>query len=416
MKSKALVISKIAVLCYFLNFFCIKILVGTFIPFLTYIFCGFAVLGVAISAYTEPIRFSVDIKCWIGYFLMSFLTIPIAYSKSYAFNGLISHALRLVFIIVIAYICEKEKSIDYAIRLMAITAVACAVSSLLMTEDFSQKLSFSSGAIVSTNDIGSIMAFGCFAILFAFGRGEKSKVYKTIIKMAYIIAAIVVISVAGSRKSILAIFILFAAMFLFCGVDYFKRMTIPRFIGIIVLLTIAFLFVYIYLLPGYEETNLYVRTEGRRAEVTAASDQGRIELYMKAISTFADNIFFGAGFNNFRYINGIYSHSTYAEPLACSGIIGAVLYLGPYVHILVNQIRLSFSKRLNSDSNNRLFQKEMLAFYIMFLFIGIGIPYLYKEIPCVVLAMFVAWQKISFEKFQLKDNNAVTLAKVSVNN
>ena len=137
---------------------------------------------------------------------------------------------------------------------------------------------------------------------------------------------------------------------------------------------------------------------------------------MNAISTFADNIFFGAGFNNFRYINGIYSHSTYAEPLACSGIIGAVLYLGPYVHILVNQIRLSFSKLLNSDSNNRLFQKEMLAFYIMFLFIGIGIPYLYKEIPCVVLAMFVAWQKISFEKFQLKDNNAVTLAKVSVNN
>ncbi len=413
MKSKALVISKIAVLCYFLNFYFIRILTGSFVPLGTFIFVSVALLGVLISAYREPVRFSVDIKCWIGYFLMSFLTIPIAYSKSYAYNGLVGYLQRLLIIIVIAYICEKEKTIDYAIRLMAITAVACAVSSLLMTEDFSQKLSFSSGAIVSTNDIGSIMAFGCFAILFAFGRGEKSKVYKTIIKMAYIIAAIVVISVAGSRKSILAIFILFAAMFLFCGVDYFKRMTIPRFMGIIVLLIIAFLFVYIYLLPGYEETNLYVRTEGRRAEVTAASDQSRIELYMNAISTFADNIFFGAGFNNFRYINGIYSHSTYAEPLACSGIIGGFLYLGPYIHMLINQVKLSFSNKLNNNEQDRNFQKQMLSFYIAFLFVGVGIPYLYKDIPCIILAMFVAWQNISFEK--IKNNSHEIINEVEKN-
>ena len=40
----------------------------------------------------------------------------------------------------------------------------------------------------------------------------------------------------------------------------------------------------------------------------------------------------------------------------------------------------------------------MLAFYIAFLFVGIGIPYLYKDIPCIILAMYVSWQKISFDE------------------
>ena len=65
-----------------------------------------------------------------------------------------------------------------------------------------------SGASVSTNDIGSIMAFGCFAVLFAFGTGENSRLYKTLLKIGFIIMAVTVISVAGSRKSIFAIILL----------------------------------------------------------------------------------------------------------------------------------------------------------------------------------------------------------------
>ena len=80
--------------------------------------------------------------------------------------------------------------------------------------------------------------------------------------------------------------------------------------------------------------------------------------------------------------------------MACSGLLG-LLYLAPYIHIFVNQIKLSFNKKFNLTANDRLFQKELLAFYISFLFIGIGIPYIYKDLPCIILAMFIAWQRIS---------------------
>ena len=66
--------------------------------------------------------------------------------------------------------------------------------------------------------------------------------------------------------------------------------------------------------------------------------------------------------------------------------------------MLVNQIKLI---RLNRDNiEERIWQKELLAFYISFLFVGIGIPYMYKDIPCIILAMFIASQKISFDKIE----------------
>lgn len=408
---KAIYISEIAILCIFLNYYCFNIIFGHLIPFGTYIFYGIAIIGVLISAYKEPIRFGFDIKCWIGYFLLSVATIPIAMSKKYAIDGLADYLQRLILIILIAYICEKEKSIIYAIRLLSITAAACAISTLLTMNDFRQKLTVSSGASISTNDVGSLMAYGCFAILFAFGVGEKSRLHKTVIKIAYIIAAIVVISVAGSRKSIIAIFILFIAMFLFCARDYFKQMTMLKFIGILIICAVAFYFVYTYLLPNYEDTNLFVRTAGRGAERTAQSDEGRIGLYKTALFDFWNNFFFGLGFNNFTYLHKNYTHSTYVEPLACSGLMG-LLYLIPYVHILVNQIKLSFAKSINPDRKNRTRQKELFAFYISFLFVGIGIPYIYKDIPCIILAMFIASQKISFEK--IEDRKAIKYSEGAV--
>ena len=73
-----------------------------------------------------------------------------------------------------------------------------------------------------------------------------------------------------------------------------------------------------------------------------------------------------AYFNNYDYVHFNYTHSTYVEPLACSGIFG-LLYLIPYGHILINQIKLSFSKEEIYSKTNRVFQKQMLAFYIAFL-------------------------------------------------
>lgn len=399
--------AKLALYGIFLNYYCYFILRGSFIPMGTQIFFAVAVACVVATIFREKIYIGSEIKCWIAYSVLSLLTVFFAVNTQQALDGLGKYIQRLIYIMMIAYICEHEKSVKFAVRLLAVTAFACAVSCLIMNVDVGKKLTLESGASVSTNDIGSIMAFGCFAILFAFGLKEHKGLIKTAIKIGYIIAAVSVIFIAGSRKSILAVIILFVILFLLCAKDFFKNLSFTWIIIITILLIVAAVIVYQYLIPMVEDTNLYVRVYGRGAERTANSDEGRIRLYEMAMEDFLAHPVFGLGFNNFALDhNGLYTHSTYAEPLACSGIIG-FLYLAPYVMILVKQIKLI---RLNkSNLEERIWQKELLAFYISFLFVGIGIPYIYKDISCIILAMFIASQKISIDK--LKGNATESVAE-----
>lgn len=397
-------IAKFAIYGIFLNYYCYYILRGKFIPYGTTIFFAVAIACVLASMLNQKISIGSEMKCWIAYFVLSLLTSIFALSSSTAFDGLNKFWQRLVLIAIIAYICEQEESIKFAIRVLAVTAVACAASCLIMNVDISKKLELESGASISTNDIGSIMSFGCFAVLFAFGLKEHKGLIKTIIKIGYIVAAVSVIFIAGSRKSILAILILFALIFLLCGRDFLKNISTLQFVLVLLLIGGAVIFVYYYLLPNVENTNMYLRIWGRNAEDTVESDQGRLDLYSQALQEFGNHIICGLGFNNFSVKHSSYTHSTYVEPLACSGIIG-FLYLAPYVMILVKQIKLIRLYRDNIEE--RIWQKELLAFYIAFLFVGIGIPYIYKDIPCIILGMFIASQKISFDKLNAKATETV---------
>lgn len=397
--------AKLALYGIFLNYYCYYILRGQFIKNGTQIFFIVAVGCTIASLFREKIYVGTEIKCWIVYLALSFATVPFALDSSATLDGLNKYWQRLAIIAIIAFICEQEKSVKFAIRLLAVTSIACAVSCLIMNADISKKLEFESGASVSTNDIGSIMAFGCFAALFAFGLKEHKGFIKTIIKIGYIIAAVSVIFIAGSRKSILAILILFALLFLLCAKDFFKNMSTTQFVLVTLLIIGAIVFVYFYLLPNVESTDMYQRVWGRKADRTIESDEGRIDLYREAINVFVSHPIMGVGFSSFSILTGgTYTHSTYVEPLACSGVIG-FLYLTPYVMILVKQIKLIILNQVLSEE--RLWQKELLAFYISFLFVGIGIPYLYKDIPCIVLAMFIASQKISFDKLKESASNSI---------
>ena len=388
--------AKLAIYGIFLNYYCYYILRGQFIKYGTTIFFIVALGCTIATLFREKIYVGTEIKCWIIYLVLSLATVPFALDSSVALDGLNKYWQRLTIIAIIAYICEQEKSVKFAIRLLAVTAIACAVSCLIMNTDISNKLEMESGASISTNDIGSIMAFGVFAVLFAFGLKDHKGLIKTIIKIGYIIAAVSIIFIAGSRKSILAILILFALLFLFCGRDFFRNMSTTQFVLVTLLIIGAAIFVYYYLLPNVENTDMYQRVWGRKADDAAESDLGRIELYKEALQDFLSHPIIGLGYDNFSTFHfSMYTHSTYVEPLACSGMIG-LFYLAPYVMILVKQIKLIGLNSRNQEE--RLWQKELLAFYISFLFVGIGIPYIYKDVPCIVLAMFIASQKISFDK------------------
>ncbi|MCH5303923.1 MAG: hypothetical protein J1E41_03585, partial [Ruminococcus sp.] len=179
-------IAKLAIYGIFLNYYCYNILRGSFIPMGTQIFFAVAVACVVVTMFGKDFYLGSEMKCWIAYLIISFITVFLARNSQYALDGLNKYWQRLVIIALIAYICEHEKSVKFAIRVLAVTAIACAVSCLIKNVDISQKLTLESGATISTNDIGSIMAFGCFAVFFAFGLKENKSSVKTAIKIGYV--------------------------------------------------------------------------------------------------------------------------------------------------------------------------------------------------------------------------------------
>lgn len=388
-------IAKIGLYGMFLNYYPFQIMFGRFIPGGTYIFFAMIVLGVfgdAIEKRDGKIGIDQENFFWLLYLLLALLTSIYALSMSYAISALVKYAVRLFLIIAVTYICEKDKSILFAIRLLAVTAILTAFTAFIQMGDIQKRLSLKTDASISVNDFGAIMVYGCFAVIPFFRHFHlKSEFLKTALTVGVSVLLIVELFISGSRKSFYAIIIFYALMLLFVWVKPGGNFRVGKALGIIVIAIAVIFIANRYLLPNMEETSLYQRIWGEDAESAALSDEGRVDLYASGMKEFFSNPITGLGFGNFSVRYGNYTHSTYAEPLACSGIIG-LLYLIPYIKMLVDQFKLVLAERKRQVESK--WETELLIFYIAFLFVAVGIPYIYKDYPCIILGMLIAHHHI----------------------
>lgn len=398
---KTLGVAKAALYGIFLNYYCYYTLLGSFIPRGTVIFLLVAGISVGVDVLQQRyVHVGREVKCWIAYAILAFLTtglITMGSSSTEFISDIIKYVQRLLIIMMVAYICEREGSIRFGLRLMAVTAVASAVAVLAVIDSIQLKLDISSGANLSANDMGAIMSFGCFAVIAAWGRRSQASLILSSLKTVGVILCLIVIFLAGSRKSIFAVLIMLGAFLVLCLPDYGRQLNLHKLATVTIVGIAAYLLIIDELLPYAEQTNLYTRLFGRGAEGATSSDSGRIDLIQYALEDFAAHPFFGLGYNRYVDYHGNYSHCTYVEPLACSGLIG-LLYLYPYYLIIKKQLYLIARNKRGSYA--RLKQKELFVYLCMFLFVGIGIPYMYKDVPCILLGTFIASQAISFSELR----------------
>lgn len=399
---KLLGMAKAALYGIFLNYYCYYVITGSFIPGGTVIFLGIALLFVGMDVLKRRyIYVGTELKCWLAYAILSLLTtalVTMGSNNTGFINDIIKFVQRIAIIMMIAYICEREGNIRFGLQLMAVTAAALAVSVISVTGDIQLRLNITSGANLSINDTGAIMAFGCFALLFAWGKKNETSLLLSLLKTTGIVLCVIVIFLTGSRKSILALGIMLVALLVLCFRDYLHRLDSRRFF-VMLIIGIAIYFVVVKtLLPFAEQTSLYRRLFGLETNATEESDHLRMHFYKLAFEDFLTHPFFGLGFNQFTKHHGNYTHSTYVEPLACSGLIG-LLYLYPYFSIINKQIHLIRVNKRGSAA--QLKQKELLAYLVMFLFVGAGIPYMYKDAACIILGTFIASQTIAFRELQI---------------
>ena len=280
-------------------------------------------------------------------------------------------ARYLVFFIVCldcVYIYNREQSMQWLFQIILICALICSLQTIFAGA------SYNNGIRVTTmsrhnnpNKLGLIIVLGTFALLQDYERFSKR------LLINYVLLAIFSYTVVltASRKMFIALVVLI----LMWAVRYFKTeltggKSWRKGVGVLLLFASAIGVIY-FLRNNYSSTALFARMGVLRTG-SYSLDMREI-MYKEAVQLWLEHPLFGVGYAQFGEYSSteyIYSHSTYAEILSCTGTIGTLLFFVPLFNELNKSIKLVV-KASRKSNNEKIYNYAMLvAFFIVELFLG----------------------------------------------
>jgi O-antigen ligase len=250
----------------------------------------------------------------------------------------------------------------------------------------------SMGLADNPNGLGVNMAIGVCCILY---KVDFKKVTYSAAALGSTLFLIYVILLTGSRKSFLGIMLIVIYWLVFVAFKDLKTLNFTQKLKGLFLIGAAGAAGYTIMYVFFRESELLARL----ITLFQSGSETRTEMYDAAFQLFMENPLVGVGFNNFRAVAGFgtYSHSTYAEAIACTGAIGSILYFLPYVTILFSYVKMAFNRNVEP-----LLLKQgrlMLSIFVLLAFLGIGIIHFYELTSSIAFAMIFAFRFVNREKF-----------------
>lgn len=327
---------------------------------------------------------TIELILWIVFVCTSLIFgMLVAVNHEFLFSSLMTFVEFLFLIFGITYISKCDGKIEFFINVFILFALICAITTMFWGVNYGQGR-ISMGLTNNPNSLGITMALGVCCILFK--HNFKSLVW-SIISFSAVILLIYVCLLTGSRKSFLSILAIITYWIAFVVFKDIKELRfIEKFKGIVSILVISLLGYY-SLGSMFEDSVLLERL----VLLFESGSDTRESMYGAAMDYFKQSPLVGIGFNNFRALSifGTYSHSTYSEALACTGIIGCIFYFAPYIKLLLNCMKLIISKK--TDSNLLKQSKIMLIVLGTLLFLGVGVIHFYEMTSSIVFGMVIAF-------------------------
>ena len=302
----------------------------------------------------------------------------------------------------IMYIADTKKGIHNITSFYALFSIVCAVTLIIRPVMYRETIYYDSmryslSTNLNVNMLGLFFTFGCWCILFLIGHKPKLKIigYLCIAVLAY--ATIM----TGSRKNLISLLMVLGLWFIMVWIPSNRHNFLVCIIGILIL---AGLGVYIYL-------NYYVGSSMslRMADMldgTDNSNKTRLNMMLQCVELFKQQPLFGWGFKGYSYYyygnSAGYSHSTYAEVIACTGALGTGIYIFMYIYSVIRVIRMiRYAKLLkNPELVNTL--KMALIIWVIILFLSVSMIFFY-ELMCFIiwgyLFSIIRYAEIEIEKY-----------------
>lgn len=253
------------------------------------------------------------------------------------------------------------------------------------------------GLTGNANAMGFAMLSGIWAVMMLWQKCNVGarKVMRIFFLFAVVVFSYYIINTA-SRKSFMVVCLLLFGWFVWMlpGRFSLKNFFVAIFLGSILCVVGAFVLSYVM-----SDTIMGVRFQqwfdaGGGSAAEGFKENIRYWMYVDGFKFFLEHPIAGLGLGQFaaHHWSGMYSHSDYMEPLACTGLVGFILYHGFAFTVTIRIVRLLL-RRITDNFSYVL--KGMLLFMLCnHYLIGFGAP-MWESIDHNMIVVFIgtyAWQ------------------------
>lgn len=289
----------------------------------------------------------------------------IARNKGYVLDTMQSLVYEMLFGYCMYRISVRERKIDWFAYAWIITSIIL-VGYIYITGGYSDgKLArISINESTNVNTIGVFIMFGIWCVLYLLSN-KKMSIIRTVAGVLTIAIFLYFIIQTVSRKSLIGSAFLIIFWLVFVLNPYLKRMSFGKRWVVITLIAGATGFIYWKFGAVFSDASIAMNYRMSKLTEENITDMHRAALIKDALRVFVKHPLFGVGWNNYRFYSafGQYSHNTYVEVLACTGLVGSFLAYALWF-IEFKQVLLIIKKR-----KNKVVLANIICLLIILLFI-----------------------------------------------
>ena len=324
---------------------------------------------------TVPLYFTFGIYAFLsGIFVSS--------DHDYFLSSMITYFAYTLMCYNAMYVSRRLGSSAWILNAILIAAILCTIQTIFfgVSVRSSNTRVITMGVYNNPNSLGVVMLMGIFAALS--NKHFKSRFF---LNLMLVIAFLYVIILCGSRKCLIAGAILMVSwIVIYVRCNTWKVMRIAQVIQFATI-CLGIVIIVSYIINEFVQTAAYERLS--QFFDGDAGNTERMELYKRAGALWKERPILGIGFDQFRIVSTyrIISHSTYAEILACTGIVGCFIWLVGLVPKIKTLICKTFPIRKNDMAYLWLM---LIVMFAIELFLGIGQVWIY-DFSHMILIMYI---------------------------
>lgn len=328
---------------------------------------------------------TTPVSIWLVFACYAFLSgLFIANDKVHLMDSLFTYVQTLAMVIYIINVAKIDKNNNFFIKSYLLFSIVYMIIMLFYGyHDTSGRIFLSPTS--NPNGDGITLLFGIFCLLILFDKNKLWKLIRTLVLLGLFLYTIIL---TGSRKSFIVAVLLVVLWFIIVFRDYWKiYSTRKKIISILILLVGVFIVVRV-INPIFKESTLFWKLTEKGYLIS--SDETRSGMYREAFMFFKSSPFFGIGFKQYERLSiyHTYSHSTYAEIISTTGIIGTIIYFSAYAVVIYNLFWL-YRKRKGLLTSIIALQYLILMFAMLAL--GTGVILFYGITYHIMFALMVSF-------------------------